>query len=170
MIKNWFKGCIKIEHVRALFKSLAMQHHPDRGGDTRTMQDILAEYHEVLKSFEGTKLFNKVTNEEYSFRYDFRKEQAIADMVDGILKLKLANITLEVVGTWVWVSGTTREQARLFNRDGLGMTYTRQHNKWFWHPGSNSRFKRGPSGLSYDEIKNRYGSERVHGETNPQVN
>lgn len=47
---KWFAACATWEHVRELYKVLSKQHHPDRGGDLRTMQEINAEYDELKKN------------------------------------------------------------------------------------------------------------------------
>src|SRR5450759_5893035 len=49
MKPNFFINCTSIEDVKQLYKKLAMLHHPDKGGDTLTMQQINAEYQQILK-------------------------------------------------------------------------------------------------------------------------
>jgi hypothetical protein len=135
---NFFKGCINLDMVRKRFRDLAMEHHPDRGGDTATMQQVNAAYHEKLESFNGVELENRKTKEKYNYKYSFRYEQEIADKLDEIIRLKLDNIEIELVGTWIWVTGTTKEQAKLFNRSGAKMKWTKSHGgKWYWHPNVN---------------------------------
>jgi curved DNA-binding protein CbpA len=41
---SWFAGCKNYEEIKARYRDLAKKHHPDRGGDTRTMQDINREF------------------------------------------------------------------------------------------------------------------------------
>jgi DnaJ-class molecular chaperone len=41
----YFKDCTTIEEVKAHYKKLAKQYHPDMGGDTATMQAINREYY-----------------------------------------------------------------------------------------------------------------------------
>jgi hypothetical protein len=49
MKPNFFINCTSIENVKQLYKKLAMQYHPDKGDDTLTMQQINAEYQQILK-------------------------------------------------------------------------------------------------------------------------
>ena len=35
--------------IKTVYRNLSMTHHPDRGGDTATMQDLNREYEEALK-------------------------------------------------------------------------------------------------------------------------
>lgn len=47
---KWFASCVTLEQVAALYKTLVMQHHPDRGGDLHTMQEINAERDAIIKN------------------------------------------------------------------------------------------------------------------------
>ena len=40
----YFKHCTTLDEVKATYRDLAMKNHPDRGGDTETMQAINREY------------------------------------------------------------------------------------------------------------------------------
>lgn len=169
-VVNYFKDVIKLEQLRPKYKELALQFHPDRPeGDTRIMQVINDQYHKLLKQFEGTKLFNKKTNEEYSFKYDYTKEQALMDKIGEVISLKLQNITLEVIGDWLWIHGVSKEQSKLFGREGIGAKFSGKHIAWYWCKTINI-FKKRPSGLKLDEIRNYYGSDNVEHERNKQLN
>lgn len=41
---KYFSNVNSIESLKAQYKKLAFQNHPDRGGDTKVMQKINAEY------------------------------------------------------------------------------------------------------------------------------
>lgn len=160
MSKWKFFKAINPDMVKKQFRDLAMKYHPDRAGDgsTRIMQEIIAEYHAILKSFSGSK-FHSATNKEYEYNYSQSYEQRLVDKLSDILGLKLANIVVEVVGSWIWVGGTSKEQADLFNRHGVGMKWSKKQGRWYWSP---TKYKRRSSGLSYDQIKSVYGSTTVH--------
>lgn len=166
---NYFKGCIKPEHVKTRFRDLALKFHPDVAGEesTRTMQDIIEEYHNILKSFDGRKFFGQ-KNKEYNYKYSYSFEQSIVDKVNAVLMLKLANIVIEVIGNWIWISGTSRDQASLFNAEGLKFRWSGKHKKWYW-----SKFmgkKRKASGWSYDIIKTAFGNSTIENkDANPQL-
>ena len=46
---KFFKECKTVEDAKALFKTLAFEHHPDKGGNTETMQLINSEYKQVCQ-------------------------------------------------------------------------------------------------------------------------
>ena len=47
---KYFYNCHTLEEVKRKYKELAMLHHPDRGGNTATMQEINLEYEEIQKN------------------------------------------------------------------------------------------------------------------------
>ena len=47
---KYFYDCHSLEDVKRKYKELAMLHHPDRGGNTATMQEINNEYEEIQKN------------------------------------------------------------------------------------------------------------------------
>lgn len=165
---RFFAGfTLKLDMVRARLRELAMLHHPDRGGDLRTMQDMLNEYHEVLKSFEGTKLKNHATGQEYSYRYDAGKEGALADKLSEVFSLKLQNITVKLVGSWLWVEGATEGQKKVLR--GVGLKLSKDHGRHFWHVGVDRGIFRQKTGMQFDDIESRYGVERREGEVRKQL-
>jgi curved DNA-binding protein CbpA len=54
---KWFNDCQTLEEVKAQYKKLAKQYHPDLGGDTSTMQQINTEYaFATAKAVKGANL------------------------------------------------------------------------------------------------------------------
>lgn len=51
MIMKYFTNCRTLDELEHEFRRLCMLHHPDRGGDTATMQAINAEYDAVFPAF-----------------------------------------------------------------------------------------------------------------------
>lgn len=174
---NHFAGC-NLDNVRARYKDLAMMYHPDRGlptSDLRIMQEVNDQYHSFLKSLDGKQFEKRSSNpnttqkEYYTFRYDWKKEEELRAKIDQVIGLKLENITLEVNGSWIWIGNTSKDQASLFNRHGLGFKFSGEHVKWYWHKQINSPFKTRRSGLTYDQIKQLHGSETIEHERNRQI-
>jgi curved DNA-binding protein CbpA len=50
MKTKYFEGCTSLDEVKSRYKELALKHHPDRGGDTKTMQAINLEYESIKKN------------------------------------------------------------------------------------------------------------------------
>lgn len=143
---NWFDGLRTVESIKSRFRELAMQHHPDRGGDTRTMQDINAAYHAALKSCDG-QVNHDEDNRAHTYRYNEAREQEAADKVIELLRILPAGVTLYLIGLWIWIQGTTREdrdtQAKLKT---AGCVWHSKRHCWYWrapemrHYGRQSRY------------------------------
>ena len=69
---KWFKECSTIEQARALYLKLVMQHHPDKGGDLRTMQEINAEW-DCVKSDPSRLATHSRSGSSYARAQDKRK-------------------------------------------------------------------------------------------------
>ena len=49
----FFQGCTTAAEIKAQFRTLAFEHHPDRGGDLETMKAVNAAYHAALEGIHG---------------------------------------------------------------------------------------------------------------------
>lgn len=152
---NYFQGCATVEDVKKRYRELAMQNHPDKGGDTATMQEINAQYLSTLEFLDGEKSRDKA-GKEHTYHYRPDIEQAIINKLDELLRAGLEDVEIYVIGLWVWVFGSTYE-----NREKLadaGLTFQRHRKAWSWKP-YKGRSRRSRMGL--DTIAARYGCRRV---------
>lgn len=148
MMNKWFKDCTTLEELKATYKKLVMQHHPDRGGDTATMQEINAEYDEMfprLKNIHKTKegkTYEKENNEAPNF---------FKDLIEKLMKMD--GIHIEIIGCFVWVSGNTKPY-----KDTLKEMGFKWHSKkicWYLAPADYK--KKGKKQYSMDEVRDMYG-------------
>jgi hypothetical protein len=142
---NYFKGVATIEDLKKMYKKLAKQFHPDLNLDTDTtkaMVDINNEYDYLfprLTSDKDTKAGHKVDD-------NFRS------IVDELLKWE---ITIEIVGSWIWVSGDTyaiKEEIK-----ALGFKWSKGNKKWYL--GETTGKKKGS--MSWNKKVSLYGVETV---------
>ena len=76
MSTKYFASFYTVEDVKKEYKRLAMANHPDRGGDTATMQEINAQYQARLSDLDGSKSSDE-TGKEHTYYYNEEREQAI---------------------------------------------------------------------------------------------
>lgn len=67
---NWFYECRTFEQGRAKYRKLAQEHHPDRGGDLKTMQDINNQWARFKKSNRPSPGARTETSQEERERYE----------------------------------------------------------------------------------------------------
>ena len=129
---NWFENCRTVETIKARFRELAMQHHPDRGGETRTMQDINAAYQAALKVCDG-QVSHDAENRAHEYHYNEERETAAAAKVWELLKLLPAGVELYLIGLWIWIQGTTREdRATQAALKTAGCMWHSKRSCWYW--------------------------------------
>lgn len=145
----YFKDCKTIEEVKAKYKVLAKQHHPDCGGDTATMQAVNTEYAfacaHVLK---GENLTAEEADEEIRLSEEYRK------VIEQIATLP--GITIEIVGNWIWVTGSTYPVKKQLKEAGL--FFASKKVAWYYRA---EEYKTKGGKKTLDEIREKYGSETV---------
>jgi hypothetical protein len=147
---KYFKDCKTLEEVKSLYKKLAMENHPDRGGDTATMQLINQEYAfacaYVLKSGGFT---DSEADEQIRLSEEYRK------VIEKIINLP--DIIIEVVGHWIWVTGNTYAVRKELKQAGL--YFASKKLAWYYR---SDAFKTKGGKKSLDEIRDKYGSQTVN--------
>ena len=140
-----------LEELKAAYRKLAQIHHPDRGGDTATMQAINAAYDELfprLKDVHKTK-----DGETYTARQE--STETAAEFQDLITQLmRMDDIVIEVIGCFVWVTGDTKPHKEQLK--ALGFKWHMKKTAWYLAPEGYRQRSRREYGL--DEIRSMYGT------------
>ncbi len=145
----YFDHVQTLEELKREYHILALQNHPDRGGNVETMKRINMEYDVVFK---------EVKDVHYSYikKETFHKEskEGPDDFKDLIGKLiKMPGLTIEIIGCFVWVGGETRKHKDQLK--ALGFHWSRTKLKWYKSPEGYHRY--GNREYSYSEIRGMYG-------------
>ena len=139
-IEEQFKGIEGINEAKKIYKQLAKKLHPDVGGSDELFKMLNSIYTNIIE--------NKIyfTNE---FKFDLEIEKIISQI------LHYENILIEVVGSWVWVSGDTREIKEKLKE--LNFKWASKKKLWFY----GEMKGRNPNEKSMEDIKSKYGCETV---------
>jgi hypothetical protein len=149
---KWFNDCKTVDEVKATYKKLAKEFHPDLGGDTATMQEINKEYaFASAKAIKGGNLPEEEAENEIRFSEEYR--QAIEKIIH------LDGITIELVGYWIWVTGNTYAVKAILRE--VGFLFASKKLAWYFRTGEYKVNKGGKKSL--DEIRSKYGSEIING-------
>ena len=145
----YFDSIATMDGLRAEYRRLIKINHPDAGGDENTMKAINLAYEKAV---------------EYIRRHGENAEadKAAADVPAEFMAAVSAvvacpGLIVEIVGSWVWVTGDTYR-----NRDRLkaaGYRWAAKKSAWYWHPADQSVGR--PSQMSLDQIRDKYGAQRV---------
>lgn len=114
---KWFTNIHTIEELRNHYKKLLIKYHPDNNPATDTttiMQEINSEYDLLLKQFTNQHSTSSKT-------YNYTTETELIKVLNELIKLH-ADIVIELVGSWIWVSGNTYPMEMSFIRAKYGST------------------------------------------------
>jgi len=140
-----------LEELKTMYRKLAIQHHPDRGGDSETMKGINAEYDILFPQLKDT---HKTKDGETYTAYQKSTETAdqFKTLIDELMKMD--DITIEIIGCFVWVTGDTKPYRVKLKE--LKFQWHSQKIAWYLKP-ENYR-KRSHKYYDLDEIRAMYGS------------
>jgi flagellin-specific chaperone FliS len=139
-IENEFRNLTGINEAKKVFKKLAQVLHPDKGGSNEEFQELNSVYNYYLEN----KLY--FSNES---KFDLELEKIISKI------LHYEDITIEVVGSWIWVSGNTKH----IKDDLKDLSFRYAHKKGMWYYGE--KVRNGGKTKSMEEIKAKYGCETI---------
>lgn len=142
---KYFSGITNLEELKKTYRRLAMENHPDRGGDTETMKAINAEYE---AAFNRIKRGGQAEAEEPT-----ETASEFIAVIDALMKIK--GITIELCGSWLWISGDTKAAKEKLK--AAKCRWASKKKMWYWHPAEEKpRHRRGSSDMN--EIRQKYGS------------
>jgi curved DNA-binding protein CbpA len=158
---KYFKDINTLEELRKQYKELLKRFHPDNpNGSTEATQEINAEYDkmfQILKDKHDNGLDGNRTDYE-NMKYDFVEDEKLREVLQQVISF--VGINIEIVGAWIWIDGNTYGyKAKL---KALGFKWASDKKKWYFH--TEAFRKRSHKKLSFDDIRNYYGSARVEPE------
>ena len=133
--------------LKKAYKKLALQFHPDNkdSGNHDTFIALQKEYEQL---FEKLKHVSTDENE---------KKESVKTYKDIINQIIQYNVTIEIVGSWIWVSGSTYPIKEDLKK--LGFKWSK--NKKAWYFTSQPYKKRSKKQTTMNDIKQFYGYETV---------
>ena len=135
-----FQGVEGINEAKKIYKTLAKKLHPDIGG-----------------SEEDFKILNEIYNNLIEHKIYFSNSSKFDIELEKIISLILhfENINIELVGSWIWVSGDTKEIKEKLKK--IGFKWASKKKMWYY----GEMKAKNPNPKSMEEIKTKYGSETL---------
>ena len=143
-----FSEVTGINEAKKVYKTLAKKLHPDVGGSEEEFKLLNAIYNDFIE--------NKIY-----FSNDFKIDLDLEKIISQILHFE--NITIELVGSWIWLSGDTKEIKDKLKE--LGFKWASKKKMWFY--GEMKGKSHGEK--SIDEIKDKYGSKTFKKKENEKL-
>ena len=142
------------EDVKKAYRKASKKYHPDCNPSGDEMMKLVNEANSVLEDARYPILVNSGDT------YDYGSE--INSALNAINNLQ--GLFIEVCGAWVWVSGETKVHKDILKSQGF--LFSGNKKMWYFRPKSQKRFFRGKSQFSIDEIRSKYGSQKVENNRN----
>ena len=144
------------EGLKKAYRDASLEHHPDQGGDEE-MQKLINQAHKTLDNLD-----------HWWTPAQARQAVKAVSLTDKLAELysklkTLEDIKLEVIGTWFWVSGTTKKYSDLLKN--MGLKFSKNKTAWYFHEGSYQK-KNGKS-FSFNDIRAKFGTQNL--ETEPAL-
>jgi hypothetical protein len=141
------------EGLKKAYRKACLIHHPDKGGNLEIMKLVNAAY-DWLKNSDSW-----WTGEQS--RAAAKSKPLTETMAEIIEKLKgLTGIKIEVIGSWLWVSGNTYSHKDLLKE--MKFKFSGPKKSWYYH--EDKYRKTSKKNFSLDEIKVMFGSEEIRTE------
>jgi hypothetical protein len=152
---QFFQQCTTLDEVKARYRVLAKEHHPDRGGDLATMQAVNKEYaFACARIAKGENLTQEEVESTILHAEEYRKA------VEKIINLE--GINIELIGCWIWVSGNTRAHSEYLKSPDNGPKFFWAKKKLMWYfRGEEYKVRLKGKSKEIGEIRAKYGSERI---------
>ncbi|WP_151942922.1 J domain-containing protein [Aliarcobacter butzleri] len=144
-----FREVTGINEAKKIYKKLAKVLHPDMpNGDTESFKILNAVYNDLIE--------NKIYFSN-DFKIDIELEKVIS------LILHLDNLTIEIVGQWVWLSGETKKYKEKLKE--LNFKWASKKKMWYY----GEMKAKNPNPKSMEEIKSKYGSKTIKSNEKKQI-
>lgn len=157
---NFFNDCKTTDEAKKSFYKLALELHPDKGGDTKQFQ-------ELLRQFEN---FRPHTDK---FEGESDNWKDLSPVYTNIIEqlIKLDGITVEIVGSYIWIGGNTWAHKAAIKAidcgDQMQARWARKKKMWYFKPANYKPRVRKEYGM--DEIRDIYGSQWISIQGTPQL-
>lgn len=150
MVLKYFTMPNDYADFKKQYRQLAMRFHPDVGGSVEIMQIINAEYDYLFPIMKDKYNANQRANNRPETT---EAPQDYKDIVSALLRM---GVTVELCGTWLWISGNTKPHKEKLK--SLGCTWSPKKLMWSWKPPQ--EFRRYNRTHSMEYIRNKYGSQK----------
>lgn len=136
-------GEITPDMVKSAYHQAVKKYHPDVNPAGEEMTKVIIEAWETLNGFSGN-----LEHEQTEYGDNL---MSALNAVHNIMGLNV-----EICGSWVWVTGTTRDHKERLKETGY--KFSRNKVAWYFRPDNKRSFSRGKYTLN--QIRTKYGSQQ----------
>jgi len=151
---NYFSDCETVEEIKAKYRKLARENHPDLGGNPEAMKAINNQYEKALQDCDGQESIG-TDKKPHTYKYNAEAEAEIMEIIQKLIAIVAdAKVEIILIGRWIWITGETKPLKDHFKE--LDCKWHRDRSCWFWRSASDRG--RGKGG-DLDELASKYGCQ-----------
>ena len=158
---KYFNNINDLQELKKAFIKWCKKLHPDNGGNAEAFKEMQSEY---SKLYEHLKIFgfnkNNAAEENKNSEADFNNS-AFSDIIASLAGLD--GLIIELVGSWLWVSGETFPHKDVLK--SLKFRWSSKKKAWYFH--FEPYHKRSKKQYSLDDIRGMFGSQTFKGASRP---
>ena len=139
-------GITNPEITKTAYRKAVSKYHPDRNPAGLEIMKMVNVAYETVKDYIGD---CETTTESIQYGDD------LAEALNAIM---MFDLIIEICGAWVWVSGDTKPCREILKENGF--KWASKKLMWYFRPDDYK--SKGKGKHSIDEIREKYGSERVY--------
>lgn len=144
-----------IEQLKAQYRDLIKKNHPDVGGDNDAMKAINIEYEELFNRIEQGLTVEQKKENRHTINDGFR------EVLEKVIFLQ--GIKIEIIGSWLWISGNTYAVYEQIKQAGFKFSKTKK--SWYWYNGIEKKKSHCRGRYTMSELRERHGSSIVENES-----
>lgn len=154
---KYFNNVKNLDELKKEYRRLSKLHHPDCGGDEEIMKAINNEHDELFEILKRQHNARADADPTGKTRRTTETAQEFRTVIEALLKLDL---TVELCGSWLWISGDTKPHKEALKK--VGCRWSSSKKMWYWrHP--EEGFTRSRGKATMNQIRTRYGSQTFQG-------
>lgn len=150
--RKYFSNCTTAEELKKEYKTLAKELHPDSNKDSDTTELFKEMKAQFEKAWEKLKDKHKTKDGKEYTKATTETAGMFMDIIEKLLSMD--GCTVEMCGSWIWVSGNTKTHKDTLK--AMGFKFSRNKLAWYYHEGE--YVKRAKSNYSMNDIRNMWGS------------
>lgn len=143
-----------IEQLKLQYRDLIKKNHPDVGGSNEAMKAINLEYETLFRQIEQGLTFEQKKENRHKVNDGFREILAKVIFLQGI--------KIEIIGSWLWISGNTFAVYQQIKQAGFKFSKTKK--SWYWYNGIEKANPHYRGRYTMAELRDRHGYSVIENE------
>ena len=122
-MNDYFEGCLSLNEAKQRYLAIANEYHPAKGQDPIQLFMARLEFQQLAR--DPVYAFNQSSQDVQADFLNF------PDVVDKLIGWRL---TVEMIGSWLWVTGNTYPQREALKK--MNFIYEEFKRAWYYRPAS----------------------------------